>query len=180
MSINFHYPEERKNSMSTKVQFVKLPPMKVASALGYGEQPETEAWNKIFSWMKAHNLLSDLSKRRFFGFNNPDPSPGSPNYGYEQWVTNPENIPAEGDIKVFDFPGGYYATLECQLLNIGEAWGELVNWQAGSKYRMAPNQCLEEALTPEVLLNAPEGEAFSMENVGKMRLMIYLPVSEAE
>ncbi len=166
--------------MSTNVQFVKLPVLRVASAIGYGEQPETEAWQKILSWMKAHDQLNDLKTERFFGFNNPDPSPGSPNYGYEQWVTVPADAQAEGEIKVFDFPGGFYATLDCGLYNIGEAWGELVNWQAGSKYRMAPGQCLEECLTPEIIISASDGTPLTPENVGNTRLKLYLPIIEAE
>ncbi|NMC12823.1 MAG: GyrI-like domain-containing protein [Chloroflexi bacterium] len=164
--------------MSTDVQFVKLPAFRVASALGFGEQPETIAWRKIISWMRAQALLDDLKERRFFGFNNPNPSPGSPNYGYEQWVTIPENVRAEEGIKIFDFPGGYFATLACELLHIGEKWGELVNWQAGSNYRMAQNQCLEECLTPEVFINAPEDLQFTLENVGKVKMKIYLPLIE--
>lgn len=164
--------------MSTDVQFVKLPAFRVASALGFGKQPETVAWRKVISWMKTQKLLDDLKQRRFFGFNNPSPSAGSPNYGYEQWVTVPEDaLPGEG-ITIVDFPGGYFAALECELLHIGEKWGELVNWQAGSNYRMAHNQCLEECLNPEVFINVPEEMLFSLENVGKVKMKIYLPLIE--
>jgi len=166
--------------MLTNVQFIKLPAFRAASAIGFGEQPETEAWRKIFAWMKTQGLLDDIKSRRFFGFNNPNPSPGSPNYGYEQWVTIPEGPRAEGDVKTIDFPGGYFAVTECELLNIGEKWGELVNWQAGSKYRMAQNQCLEECLTPKILLDAPEDQPFDLENVGKIRMRLYLPILEKE
>lgn len=166
--------------MSTKVQFIKLPAFSVASTSGFGEQPETEAWSKILAWMKAHGLSGDLKERRFFGFNNPNPSPGSPNYGYEQWVTAPKDAPAEGEVKIIDFPGGYFATLDCELLTITDKWGELVNWQASSKYRMANNQCLEECLTPKIMLDAAEGEPLTMENVGKVRMRLYLPIIEGE
>jgi hypothetical protein len=40
--------------------------------------------------------------------NNPNPSPGSPNYGYEFWMTVAGNTP-EGDITVKDFEGGLHA-----------------------------------------------------------------------
>lgn len=166
--------------MSTNVQFIKLPAFRVASAIGFGDQPETEAWRKIFVWLKKHGLFNDLKARRFFGFNNPNPSPGSPNYGYEQWVTVPDDAQTEGDVKIFDFKGGYYAVLDCELLNIGEKWSELVNWQAGSKYRMAPEQCLEECMNPEILVDAPEDKPFSIENVGKMHMRLYLPIIEGE
>ncbi len=166
--------------MTENVQFIKLPCFRIASALGYGEQSETQAWGKILSWMRTQHLLDNPANHRFFGFNNPNPSPGSPNYGYEQWVTIPNNAQAEGDIKVIDFPGGFFATLDCELLNIGEKWGELVNWQAGSKYRMAPGYCLEECLTPEYLIDAADGTPLTIENVGKTRFRIYLPLIETD
>jgi DNA gyrase inhibitor GyrI len=167
------------NTMTANVQFIKLPDLHVASALGYGHQPETQAWQKLTAWMRAHRMMEDLSNLRFFGFNNPNPSAGSPNYGYEQWVTISIDIEPEEGIKVLDVPCGFYATLECPLTTIGETWGELVNWQAGSKYRIAPGQCLEECLTPEILIGAPEGIPMTIENVGNTRFRLYLPLIEA-
>ncbi|NIW49114.1 MAG: MerR family transcriptional regulator, partial [Gammaproteobacteria bacterium] len=64
------------------VRIVKLEPMTIASTYGFGEQPEIEAWEKLLSWAREIGL--SLKDHRFFGFNNPNPSPGSPNYGYEQ------------------------------------------------------------------------------------------------
>ncbi len=103
------------------VRIVTLKPMRVAAALGFGEQPELLAWDKILSWAKPLGLLDDLKAVRFFGFNNPDPSPGSPNYGYEQWIVVGPDVKAEGDIKIKDFSGGLYAVTRCKLSSIGEA-----------------------------------------------------------
>ena len=66
-----------------EVHIVQLAPMRVASAHGFGASPETLAWDKLTTWAKERGLWQDAAPRRFFGFNNPDPSPGSPNYGYE-------------------------------------------------------------------------------------------------
>jgi len=49
----------------------------MASALGFGLSPEIEAWNKLLKWAGLKGLLEDLGNRRFFGFNNPDPSAGT-------------------------------------------------------------------------------------------------------
>ena len=68
------------------VRIVKLEPVRVASFHGFGESPEDEAWNKLVAWAKPKGLLHDPQHHRIYGFNNPNPSPGSPNYGYEFWM----------------------------------------------------------------------------------------------
>ena len=130
------------------VRIVKLEPMRVASAYGFGEQPEYIAWETLLSWAKSQGI--DLQGRRFFGFNNPNPSPGSPNYGYEQWMTaRPEEETAER-IEIKDFSGGLYAVTRCKgLQNIGEIWKQLAIWREGSRYQEAHHQWLEECFTPE-------------------------------
>ena len=67
------------------VQIVTLEPMRVASAWAFGPNPEEMAWQKLVAWAESHDLLS--TGHRVFGFNNPNPSVGSPNYGYEYWLT---------------------------------------------------------------------------------------------
>jgi len=59
-----------------EVRVITLEPMRVASAYGFGEQPETQAWTKILAWASSQGY-EDLSKHRFFGFNNPNPSPAA-------------------------------------------------------------------------------------------------------
>ena len=85
------------------VRIAKLEPMRVAWVNGYGEQPEGEAWRKILAFANAQNLLDDLKARRFFGYNNPDPSPGTPNYGYDQWITVGPEISSQDEIQIKDF-----------------------------------------------------------------------------
>jgi DNA gyrase inhibitor GyrI len=130
------------------VRIVEIEPMRVASAYGFGEQPELEAWEKILAWAKSQGI-TDYKGYRFFGFNNPNPSPGSPNYGYEQWMTvSQETQPGEG-IEIKDFPGGLYAVTRCEgVQHITELWKQLVVWREGSKYKEAHHQWLEECFTP--------------------------------
>jgi hypothetical protein len=89
--------EEREMS-ELQVRIVQLEPMRVASALGYGESPEPQAWEKILAFAEAKGL--DPGEARFFGFNNPSPSPGSPNYGYEQWMTVGPDVEGEEEITI--------------------------------------------------------------------------------
>jgi DNA gyrase inhibitor GyrI len=152
------------------VRIVKLEPMRVASATGFGSSPEELAWQKILSWAEEQGLLQERDKRRFFGFNNPNPSAGSPNYGYEQWITVEPETQAGDGVKIMDFPGGLFAVTRCNLTNIGEKWEALVKWCAGSRYTISHKQCLEEALTPPF-----EGIPQEMEQI---ILDLYLPVVE--
>ena len=129
------------------VRIVKLEPMRVASAYGFGTSPEEEAQGKLFTWARAKDLLND--DVRFFGFNNPNPSPGSPNYGYEQWMTVGQDVQPEGDIRIQDFAGGLYVVTRCKLTNIGPAWRQLVEWCEDSEHTWIMTiQCLEEGITP--------------------------------
>ena len=129
------------------VRVVKLEPMRVASAYGFGTSPEEEAWRKLLAWAQAKGVLTD--DVRFFGFNNPNPSPGSPNYGYEQWMTVGPDVTPEGDIRIQDFAGGLYVVTRCKLTNIGAAWRQLVEWCEDSEHTWIMTiQCLEESITP--------------------------------
>ncbi|MEN4041351.1 MAG: GyrI-like domain-containing protein [Anaerolineaceae bacterium] len=152
------------------VRIVRLEPMRVAAAIGFGPSPEELAWQKILSWADAQGLLKERERRRFFGFNNPNPSAGSPNYGYEQWITVEADTPESGEVKIKDFPGGLFAVTRCSLADIGDQWQALVKWCAGSRYTMSHTQWLEEALTPPY-------DGISQE-LNQIILDLYLPVAE--
>lgn len=149
------------------VRIVKLEPMRVAAALGFGTNPEPQAWQKLLAWMKGQGI-DNLKAHRFFGFNNPNPSPGSPNYGYEQWITVGPDAAGDENATVKEVPGGLYAVMRCQGVPNPQAWGELVMWRDGSAYRPANHQWLEECLTPEM----PADESLWVFD-------LYLPVVEA-
>lgn len=152
-----------------EVRIVDLPPMRVASAHGFGTNPEDEAARQIAGFAAAIGV--DLKSRtiRTFGFNNPNPSPGSPNYGYEIWLPVGPDVRATGSIKVKDVPGGKYAvTRFTGLSNIGRVWKELVAWFEDSPYTAPPNwcQCLESPLT----WGEPDPEKWVFD--------LYLPIAE--
>jgi DNA gyrase inhibitor GyrI len=143
------YSEGELMMSDLEIRTVELEPMRVAFALGFGTRPEHEAWEKILGFGKSKGLLDDPETVRFFGFNNPDPSPGSPNYGYEQWIVVGKDVEPEGDVKIKEFSGGLYAVTQFKgLENIGEVWKQLVRWQEDSQYKAGHHQWLEELLTP--------------------------------
>lgn len=132
------------------VRIVNLPPMRVACVNGFGEGPEGIAFDKMKAWAQEHNLLEE--PHRLFGYNNPDPSPGSPNYGYDVWLTVGESLQADGEARIIDFPGGLYAVTRIEVKNPGDdipgAWQKLVKWMESSKYRHGRHQWLEEHIGP--------------------------------
>lgn len=150
-----------------EVRIVQLEPLRVATALGFGEQPETIAWEKILNWARERGV--DLQKARYFGFNNPNPSPGSPNYGYEQWITAEPGMEGSAEVEIKEFPGGLYAVARCEgLQNIGDVWQALVVWRDESPYKKAQHQWLEECLTPTLEEMALEDYVFDL----------YAPIAE--
>ena len=134
-----------------EAQLIDLESMHVVVATGYGTEPETQAWESILDF--AHDQQMDPwdSTHRFFGFNNPDPDPADSEYGYEQWMTVPDNIAAPPPLETKDINGGQYATLQIHGLDtIGEAWESLADWCERNGHRIDHGRevCLEELLTP--------------------------------
>jgi DNA gyrase inhibitor GyrI len=131
-----------------EVKVVRLKPMRVAASHGFGPSPEEIAWKEILGFAAARGLLDEPHRPRFFGFNNPNPSAGSPSYGYEQWMTVEPGVVGDVNIEIKEVPGSTYLVTRCTLQNITDAWMRLVMWQEGSSYEMAPGYCLEECITP--------------------------------
>ena len=150
-----------------QVRIVKLEPMRVASAHAYSASPEGDAFEKLVAWAQPKGLTDDLKTHRIFGFSNPDPTPGSPNYGYEFWIAVGPDVEPKGEIKVKDFNGGLYAVTRCKgVENIHPTWQKLVTWLEDSKYRGAHHQWLEEHLSE---ISAPPDE---------LLIDLYAPIAE--
>jgi DNA gyrase inhibitor GyrI len=147
------------------VKIVRLENLRVASTQGFGQGPENQAWEKMCAFLELQGWMADLKTHRFFGFNNPEPTPASPNYGYEQWVTIGPDVEPRGDTRIKTFHGGLYAVTYCMLPVITDTWKKLIVWREGSGYKPASHQWLEECLTPFVPY---EDMAFD----------IYLPITE--
>jgi DNA gyrase inhibitor GyrI len=148
------------------VKIVKLEPIRVICFNGFGEGPEGQALEKLYAWATAHGKSG-----RVFGYNNPNPAPGSPNYGYDAWMVVDESVGAEGEARIIDFPGGMYAVKRCPVTepwnDIPGTWQKLVRWRENSRYREASHQWLEEHI-------APVGEA----GENSFTLDLFLPIKE--
>lgn len=144
------------------VRIVRLDPSRVVAAYAFGSSPEMYAWESLLSWAKSKGLLNAPTLPRFFGFKNPVPDPGSPNYGYEQWMTVAPDVTADltanvtadvtanSEVQAKEFSGGLYAVTRCRFNEIRETWKRLAEWNEEGPYRLAHHQWLEECLTPAV------------------------------
>ena len=144
-------PMEDRTMTDPTVRIVDLEPLRVLAVLGFGPSPETEAWELIEKFARDRGLDMWSGEHRFFGFNTPDPSPGSPNYGYEQWMTVAADVTAEEPFEIKHVPAGRYAAIRFTgLEEIGTHWGRLVAWfeEHGHPLPADRERCLEELHTP--------------------------------
>lgn len=150
-----------------KVRIVKLEGMRMLSSYGFGKEPEGIAWEKLMAFITKKGLFKEAPHPSTYGFNNPNPSEGSPNYGYEIWLPVGPQVEPEGDLRIIDFGGGFYAVTTFKgLSNIGDVWGRLVKWRETSKYKNGHHQWLEE------LIPSPE------KSTEEYTFNLYLPISE--
>ncbi len=137
------------------IRTVIIEPMRVASVWGFGQSPEEIAWQKLQAWAGPKGLLDKPENQRIFGFNNPNPSAGSPNYGYELWLEVDPEIEPEADVRIVDFLGGAYAVARCEVPEgdysvIHLAWRQLAIWRENSHFKEASHQWLEEFIPIEL------------------------------
>jgi len=154
-----HTKQKEGKMKEVEVEIVRLEPMLVASVRAVSETPERDAWEKLRGWAEPRGLLGDVEKHPVFGFNNPDPSPGQKQYGYEFWIRVDPDTEPEGEVEIKEVKGGLYAVTTCKLKEeieseffqkqgYLESWQKIVDWVKSSKYKYGRHQCLEKAHDP--------------------------------
>ena len=135
--------ERRHRPMEIEVKIVELEPMRVASFRVISETPEHDAAKLLTEWAQGKGYLNDLEKHPVFGFNNPNPSEGKKEYGYEFWIKVDEDYSEEG-LTLKNVSGGRYAVTTCHHLSqMGELWRRLFNWIKENGYEYREAECLE-------------------------------------
>ena len=116
------------------VRIVKIPAMTVASYRAVSSSPENDC-SKVFNKFVLENNLHKRDGFRCFGFNNSSPSEGNPVYGYEVWVTIPDEFIVPQPLVKKQFNGGLYASISTYMNEIGERWQLLYDWcKTSDKY----------------------------------------------
>ncbi len=150
--LSLQQPNQRlkgESSMNKQdVRIIQLPAMKVASFHVISETPEDDVIKLTDAFVKKQKLVSF----RHFGFNNPNPKEGTPEYGYEMWITVDKDYP---NVTMKTRKGGLYASVSAYMPDIGRRWNELAKYIQESKeydfdcteedqYGVAEHQWLEE------------------------------------
>jgi len=113
--------------MDKDVRIIYLPPCTVASFHYIGAEPEAHTGEVINKFVKDNKLWEIKPDMKHYGFNHPDPSPEQEFYGYEMWITIPDNMEIPEPLMKKKMEGGLYAA---HMIPMGrfEEWGWLFNW----------------------------------------------------
>ena len=133
------------------VRILHLPPCTVVSSHYFGENPEDVAGKAIAEFVRSTKLQKIKPDLRMYGFNNPSPK-GNETYGYEFWVTIPDDLDVPAPLQKKHFAGGLYAA-HCIKMGDFNEWQLLGKWVENStEYEYDAREpfgmggCLEEHL----------------------------------
>lgn len=120
------------------VRIVLLPPAAVASFHYIGENPEEHVGDEMNRFVRESGLYEIKPDSRFFGFNHPNPGVREDGlYGYEVWVTIPEDMEVPAPLTKKQFKGGLYAALTIKFPEF-HLWQDLIKWAENSE-QFEPN-----------------------------------------
>ena len=114
------------------IRIIYLPPAVVAASHYIGENPEDVAGDKLEAFIRDNHLVELKPDFRVYGFNNPSPEKQDEPYGYEFWVTIPENLEVSGPLIKKEFSGGLYAA-HCIKMGDFHEWGLFMEQMKASK-----------------------------------------------
>ena len=165
---------EAKDSIEN-VRIIYLPPATVASSHYIGDEPENHAAAGLQKFVEQSGLLDKKPDIRVYGFNNPNPQ-GNEEYGYEFWVTIPDDMEA-GELEKKQFAGGLYAAYSIKMGDF-HLWQPFFEWvQSSEEYDFEPREPLSMGGTMEEHLNAYN---FYKKDGNKdyMQLDLLIPIKE--
>lgn len=161
------------------VRIVYLPPSTVASSHFIGENPEDNSSKKIDKFVIESGLCRIKPDLRHYGFNNPNPSKERTYYGYERWVTIPDDMDVPSYLVKKQFKGGLYAA---HMIPMGafDEWQLLSKWvEENDKYEFRFSDddgmcggCLEEHLNYVNYVLRPSDKPYDLQ------LDLLIPIKE--
>ena len=107
-------------------RIIYLPPSAVASSYYFGDDPESNAEKPLAVFIRSIGLKKIKPDLRQYGFNNPTPK-GNETYGYEFWVTIPDDLEIPAPLVKKRFAGGLYAA-HCIKMGDFHEWKTFYDW----------------------------------------------------
>lgn len=161
------------------VRIVYLPPATVASSHYIGPDPEDNAANALDNFIKQSSLTEVKPDLRVYGFNNPCLE-GDEEYGYEFWVTIPEDMEVTQSLKKKTFAGGMYAAYSIKMGDF-HLWQPFYEWVMSSKeYDYDAREPLSMGGSMEEHLNAYGFYTSDNLDRGYIHLDLLIPIKEKE
>ena len=109
------------------VRVIYIPPATVAASHYIGENPEDNAGELLNKFVLESGLCDIKPDIRHYGFNHPNPTAENSIYGYEMWVTIPDDMEVPKPLLKKKFAGGLYAAHMINMGNFHE-WEWLDDW----------------------------------------------------
>jgi DNA-binding transcriptional MerR regulator len=142
-------------------RIIYLPPCIAAASHYFGENPENNAWKPLNEFIRDTGLQKIKPDLRIYGFNNPSPK-ANETYGYEFWVTVPDDLDVPVPLQKKSFSGGLYAA-HCIKIGDFHEWQYLSKWmESSAEYEFDSREplgmggCLEEHLNAYSYFNNDE------------------------
>ena len=169
---------EQTMGKTMEVRYVYLPPMTVAAAQYTGPNPEDVSGKRLDDFVKESGLAEKMPGLRVLGFNNPSPEKPDDIYGYEFWVTVPQDMDVPAPLEKKQFAGGLYAAHAIRMGDFHE-WGAFMErMQNDPQYEIdwrEPNGmggCFEEHLNVQTYYKKDE------ESRAFIQLDLLIPIKE--
>ena len=170
------------------VKLVEVPQMRVVSHHAWGRnvgEPEGKVDKLQAVWLKEHpDVVQNIHYHQFFGFNNPNPQEGK-EYGYETWISVPEDYDVGAGTRTKIVEGALYIALPFRFEKMGWAYKTLMEWmKSHDQFGYHPNgKHLTEYYDQDVI---PEGtlaleyipDPLALGSQGKAVFEIWFPIQK--
>jgi len=162
------------------VRIVYLPPATVAASHYIGSEPENHAGAALDKFIRENELTQKKPDLRVYGFNNPNPSNTKAEYGYEFWVTIPEDMEVPPHLEKKHFGGGLYAA-HCIKMGDFHEWMPFYDWVKSSpEYEIDAREPLGMEGCIEEHINAYSYYRKSKEDAKFVQLDLLIPIKVKE
>ncbi|MEG1254276.1 effector binding domain-containing protein [Clostridium sp.] len=165
-----------KLSRLKNVRIIYLPPSTVASSHFIGENPEDVSSNLLNDFIRNCNLHKSKPDLRLYGFNNPCPKDSHEIYGYEFWITIPDDMDVPEPLEKKHFHGGLYAA-HCIKMGDFNEWQLIHDWVDNSdEYTFDHREPLGMGGSLEEHLNAYTFYQTDKENADFKQVDLLIPI----
>lgn len=113
------------------VRLLMLPPFTAAAYYYIGEEPEEKVGAVMSEFIQSSHLYEIKPDARLFGLSHPSPAEPENVYGYENWVTIPEDWEVAAPFTKKHFQGGLYAAMTIDFPEFYR-WQSLEAWVLSS------------------------------------------------